>query len=89
MPYLGRHHEVIHQRLSNADDRWEANDLTDINYLACAAGYADVVLAEKKSSEYLKRVRDRAPRGAFVCRRLVEAVAHLEALIDEGAASRL
>lgn len=80
MPYLSRHHEVIHQRLSNADDRWEANDLTDINYLACAAGYADVVVGEKKLCEYLKRVEKRVPSGAVVCRKLSAAVEHLETM---------
>jgi hypothetical protein len=74
MPYLGRQYEVIHQRLSNADDHWEGNDLTDINFLACAAGYADVVVGEKKASEYLKRVAPKVTEGAFVCRRLSDAV---------------
>ncbi len=49
MPYLARQREVIHQRLSNADDRWEANDLTDINYLCCASAYADVMVGERRS----------------------------------------
>lgn len=83
MPYLARQHEVIHQRLSNADDHWEANDLTDINYLSCAAAYADVMVGEKKISEYLRRVQSRVPGGALVCRRLPEAVAHLEQTIGE------
>lgn len=74
MPYLGRQYEVIHQRLSNADDHWEGNDLTDINYLSCAAGYADVVVGEKKISEYLKRVAPKVAEGALVCRRLSDAV---------------
>jgi hypothetical protein len=81
MPYLGRQYEVIRQRLSNADDLWEANDLTDINYLSCAAAYADVMVGEKKTTEYLKRARNRVPDGAFLCRRLSEAVAHLEGIL--------
>jgi hypothetical protein len=83
-PYLSRQYEVVHQRLSNADDHWEANDLTDINYLCCAAAYADVVVGEKKITEYLKRARNRVPDGAFVCRRLPEAVAHLEEILGSG-----
>ncbi|MDX6610149.1 MAG: hypothetical protein QOF85_2074 [Solirubrobacterales bacterium] len=78
MPYLGRHFEVIHQRLSNADDRWEANDLTDINYLACAAGYAHIVVGEKKISEYLQRIAPRVSGGAFICRKLPDAVEYLQ-----------
>ena len=78
MPCLGRQYEVIHQRLSNADDHWEANDLTDVNFLACAAGYADVVVGEKKISEYLKRVTPKVTEGAFVCRHLSDAVEWLQ-----------
>jgi hypothetical protein len=79
MPYLGRQHEVIRQRLSNADDRWEANDLTDVNFLACAAGYADVLVGEKKMSEYLRRAEARVTSGAAVYRTLPDAVAGIEA----------
>jgi hypothetical protein len=64
--------------LSNADDRWEHNDLTDVNYLACAAGYADVAVGEKKMSEYLRRAGARAPSGASVYRTLPDAVVGLE-----------
>jgi hypothetical protein len=79
MPYLARQYELIRQRLSNADDKWEANDLTDINFLACAAGYADIVVGEKKMSEYLRRAEPRAPSGASVYRTLPDAMAGLEA----------
>jgi hypothetical protein len=78
MPYLSRYHQVVYQRLRDANDRWERNDLIDVNFLACAAGYADVVVAEAKIGAYLMRVRKRVPEGAFVCRRLPEAVEHLE-----------
>ena len=76
-PYVGRLHEVTHDRLSNADDRWEPNDLNDVHFLACAAAYADVVVAERKTSEYLRRAARRTPAGAFVCRKLGDAVAEL------------
>ncbi|HVA19653.1 MAG TPA: hypothetical protein VMU55_05735 [Solirubrobacteraceae bacterium] len=84
MPYLARHYELIRQRLSNADDRWEGNDLTDVNFLACAAGYADVVVGEKKMSEYLRRAEARAPVGASVYRMLPDAVVGLEAFSVSG-----
>ncbi len=80
MPYLGRQYEVIRQRLSNADDRWEANDLTDLNFLACAAGYADVVVGEKKMTEYLRRPEPRVTLGASIHRTLSDAVAEVDAL---------
>jgi hypothetical protein len=81
MPYLGRQHEVILERLSNADDHWEANDLADVNYLCCAAGYADFLVAEKKLGGYLNRVEGRVPEGAFVCRKLADVIEPLLAVV--------
>jgi hypothetical protein len=84
MPYLGRQHEVILERLSNADDHWEANDLADVNYLCCAAGYADFLVAEKKLCGYLNRVERRVPQGAIVCRKLAEVIEPLRAAVASG-----
>jgi hypothetical protein len=78
MPYLGHLQEVTFHRLSNADDRWEPNDLHDMHYLACAAGYADVVVGERKTTEYLRRSRQRLDSGARLCRNLSEAVEFLD-----------
>jgi hypothetical protein len=78
MPHLGRHYEVVFDRLSNADDHWERNDLNDVIFLSCAAGYADVVVGERKTSEYLRRAERRVTGGAFVCRNIAAAVSHLE-----------
>ncbi len=36
-PALARIREVLHLRLSNSDDKWEANDLNDLLFLATAA----------------------------------------------------
>jgi DnaJ-domain-containing protein 1 len=80
MPHLGRHYEVIFDRLRNADDHWERNDLNDVIFLSCAAGYADVVVGERKTSEYLRRAQRRVAGGAFVCRNIAAAVSHLEAI---------
>jgi hypothetical protein len=35
-PALGGIREIIHSRLRNAHDKWEANDLNDLPYLATA-----------------------------------------------------
>lgn len=83
MPYVGRLHEVLYHRLRNADDKWERNDLIDMNFLCCAAGYADVVVGEKQTSEYLRRAESMSPPGAVVCRTLSEAI---DALQDRGVA---
>lgn len=74
MPYVGRLHEVLYHRLRNADDRWERNDLIDMNFLCCAAGYADIVVGEKQTSEYLRRAASRSTPAAVVCRTLPEAI---------------
>jgi hypothetical protein len=49
LPFLGRVLEVTCARLRNPADRWVNNDLNDLHFLACAAGYADHVVAEKKT----------------------------------------
>ncbi len=79
MPYVGRLQEVIWHRLSNADERWEPNDLNDVHFLACAAAYAHVVVGERKTIEYLRRAGRRCVPGAHACRTLQEAREHLAA----------
>lgn len=81
MPYLGRQHEVIYHRLRNAQDRWEPNDLFDLNFLCCAAGYVDLVVTENKFSHYLQRAQSRVLAGAAVVAKLPAAVQHIEALL--------
>lgn len=80
MPYVGRLHEVLYHRLRNADTKWEGNDLIDMNFLCSAAGYADIVIGEKQTSEYLRRAQSRSAPGAAVCRTLPEAIDALHRL---------
>ena len=80
MPYMARVHEVVQLRLANRDDRWEGNDLNDLHFLSCAAGYSDIVVAEKKHGNYLRRVAARVTRGAEVVTSLRNA-AELLALV--------
>lgn len=77
MPYAGRLGEVLYLRLRNADDRWEANDLNDMNFLCAAAGYADITVGEKKTISYPRRAEPRVRPGSILCRRLSEAVESL------------
>lgn len=74
MPYSGRLAELLFIRLRNAEEKWERNDLNDMNFLCAAAGYADVVVGEKKTSNYLKRANPSVRKGAVVCSRLGEAI---------------
>ncbi|MGH2912703.1 MAG: hypothetical protein ACRDJ3_09545, partial [Solirubrobacteraceae bacterium] len=50
MPEAARLSEVLYLRLRNADEKWEAKDLNDMNFLCTAAGYADLTVGEKKPS---------------------------------------
>ncbi|MEU8011162.1 hypothetical protein [Micromonospora parva] len=81
LPELGRIREVLHLRLMNADDKWHRNDLNDVLFLCCAAGYADVVIGEKKMCSYLRRANDKVPAGAHVFRRVVDALPRVEAAV--------
>ncbi|MFN8194116.1 MAG: hypothetical protein U0R80_07525 [Nocardioidaceae bacterium] len=88
-PGLGRLREVLHLRLSNADDKWEPNDLNDWLHLSYAAGYCDLVLGEKKTINYLNRAAPTVAPGAVLHRRASEAIADLTSLLtttptDEG-----
>lgn len=71
----------------NAQDPWHFHDLNDVLFLGTAAGYADVVLVEKKTCSYLRRVEGRVPPGARVHRRAVEALPDIVAAV--GASTRL
>ncbi len=81
MPYLARQRGVITGRLADPKQRWEANDLIDINNLCCAAGYADVIVCERNAAHYLRASRP-IPAGAVVTRRLSEAVKAVEAMLE-------
>jgi hypothetical protein len=82
LPHLARLREIFHLRIINADDRWEPNDLIDMLYLSCSAGYADMVIAEKKFGNYLLRADPSVPPGAAVFLRLAVAVPEIERLLD-------
>lgn len=82
-PGLGRLREVLHLRLSNADDTWESNDLNDWLHLSYAAGYCDLVLGEKKTINYLRRSAPRVPPGAVLHRRATEAIGDLLVLLGD------
>lgn len=78
MPHLGRFRELLLKRLRNADERWEPNDLIDSVYLSCAAGYADLVVGEKKHTNLLMQTMSAVAPGAHLEWKLPKAVAWLE-----------
>jgi hypothetical protein len=76
-PQLRTLEEVLYHRLRNPDDHWQGNDLLDMHFLSCAAGYADIVVAERKFGDYLNRARRRYPENSEVATTLAGAVAVL------------
>lgn len=76
MPYLGRLRAVLYARLRNASP-WIASDFTDVHYLTCAAGYADLVVGERRTIADLRGARE-VTAGARLATHLPEAVAILE-----------
>jgi hypothetical protein len=81
MPLLGTFHRTVYDRVRNAEAKWEANHFNDIQFLSCAAAYADIVVGEKETSEHLKRAQ-RGHRGAAICRTLPEAIACLTGRVE-------
>lgn len=80
LPYLGRLRDVIYHRLRGAGRPWEASHLNDLMFLACAAGYADVLVGENETTHLLQRgVRDR-PTGAGTYSTLRAAIDAIESL---------
>lgn len=76
MPYLSRYRAVIFARMRNAGSRWEGNDLIDLNFLCCAAGYAHLVVGENRTVGDLRTARE-LPQGALLATSLAEAVSLL------------
>lgn len=79
MPFLAQMRQMLFARLRNAGQSWEANDLVDIMFLCCAAGYADLVVGERGAVGYLRQARQPMPR-AWLATSLQEAVGAIKAL---------
>lgn len=77
MPALGRFREALRDRLLNSGQAWAANDLVDILYLSCAAGYCDFVVGVRSATATLRQVQGRMGVGAVLFVRLEELMEHL------------
>ncbi len=82
LPGLGRLREILHLRIANSQETWEPNDLNDWLHLSYAAAYCDLVVGEKKFTNYLRRTQDRTTPGASVHRRAADALPDLRTLLD-------
>ena len=63
--------------------RWTANELTDMVYPACAAGYADFVVTERHMAAFINQSNQRLGRPSNVYRRLRELVGPVAACIED------
>lgn len=81
VPALGRIRELMHLRITNSDDKWEAHDLNDMMFLSCAAAYADLVIGERKMINLLKRCDGKVSLGAKLHRRADHAQNDLDRLL--------
>jgi hypothetical protein len=61
-PALGLFRAMLHERHLNKGTRWHPNDLTDMIYLSCAAGYADLVVCERHMRATLMQALKRQGR---------------------------
>jgi hypothetical protein len=77
MPALGLFREVLHEKLVNRHTQWEPNDLTDLVYLTCAAGYANHVVGEHSATGYIRNAQRRLGRTVNVHRNLKSLMAEL------------
>lgn len=74
MPALGLYREVLREKHYDPGTRWESNDLTDLMYLTCAAGYADHVVGDKNAVAQMNSALRRLGRPTRVHRSLEQLV---------------
>lgn len=78
MPSTGYYADIAAAKHANRMTRWKANDLFDMNYLACAAGYADFLVGEKATGELLRQSASRSKRPLSLHTSLVGLLPELE-----------
>jgi hypothetical protein len=74
MPSLALYRELLHEKLLDPATVWQQNDLTDMMYLSCGAGYADHVVGERRLIGDLRRALVRLGRPMNVYRKLAHLV---------------
>lgn len=73
--------EVYRVKHLDSTTKWLANDLVDMLFLTCAAGYADYVLGERSATSHLKQAARRLGRSVKVYSRMNDLVFALQ---DDG-----
>lgn len=77
MPALSLFREVLHEKLSDGQLRWEDNDLIDMMYLTAAVGYCDYVVGERAHAAHISSALRRLGRADKLHRRLHSLVKQL------------
>jgi hypothetical protein len=80
---MGLFREMLHDRHLNKGTVWKSNDLTDMVYLSCAAGYADFVVCERHMASVLAQGLKRLGRPEHVFHRLQDAMPAIQAALAE------
>ncbi|MEV7550649.1 hypothetical protein AB0N89_13580 [Amycolatopsis sp. NPDC089917] len=83
MPSLSLFNEVLYEKFSNPKTNWSNNDLTDLMYLTCAAGYADFTVAERSLVSQLQSSARRLNRKLKVYRRLCDLLPDLRMAVND------
>lgn len=81
LPATGLFREMLHDRHLNKGTVWKTNDLTDMVYLSCAAGYADFVVCERHMGSMLTQGLKRLGRPQYVFRRFRDAIPTVQAAL--------
>jgi hypothetical protein len=87
-PMLGMFREATRQKLATSTTKWKKNDLTDLMYLSCGAGYADVVVGERQLIGQLIGGARRLRRPLRAFRRLHDALPSILDLVDSSSSER-
>jgi len=81
LPFFALWEAALQERLTNFGSKWEPNDLVDMMFLCCAGAYADIVVGERKATNYLNTTqKDLAVQHCPIVRTLGEAVELLDSL---------
>lgn len=81
-PMLGLFREALRQKLLTSTTTWKQNDLTDLMYLSCGAGYADVIVGERQLIGQLTAGAKRLGRPIQAFRRLQDALPSILNLVS-------
>ena len=83
LPALGLYREMYQDRHLNPRTRRTSNDLVDMTYLSCGAGYADVIACETHMGGILRQGLRRLARDTKLTTNLGELISAVRQNLDE------